>query len=314
MKNKKLESIGKILSLGTLFLSLFFGIFMIAGIPGVYFLTLKSGSMEPALRTGSVVAVRRESQYKIKDVVTYSAEGTNITHRIITVFPEGKYFTKGDANDTRDPYLVGNENIVGKVIFYIPYLGYVTDFLRTKLGIFLTIIIPATLIIITETRNIIFELKKKKVKRSGSIKYAAVFIIFCFSLQGSGKIPLTTSAYFLSKSSMENSYQMQNYLLDFYFNSDKNAVGFKILGVSDVTQIKYSITYKRAGDITVGMDGTINNPLSENEITKQWLLLGSCSSLGDVCTYDNVISAIELNIILIKPDLTEISLSKSITP
>lgn len=54
------------------------------------------------------------------------------------------------------------ENVIGKLILTIPYIGYIGYFVRTPIGFILLIIIPASLIIIMEIRNIIKELKKTK--------------------------------------------------------------------------------------------------------------------------------------------------------
>jgi len=56
---------------------------------------------------------------------------------------------------------VKKENVTGKVVSTIPYIGYIGYFVRTPIG-FILIIIPATLLIITEIRKIIKELKKSK--------------------------------------------------------------------------------------------------------------------------------------------------------
>lgn len=54
------------------------------------------------------------------------------------------------------------ENVRGKAIFTIPYIGYLGCFVRTPVGLILLITIPASIMIITEIRNIIKELKKTK--------------------------------------------------------------------------------------------------------------------------------------------------------
>ena len=52
------------------------------------------------------------------------------------------------------------ENVIGKVIAVIPLLGYLGYFVRTPIGFTILIIIPATLIIIIEIKNIIKEYRK----------------------------------------------------------------------------------------------------------------------------------------------------------
>ena len=54
------------------------------------------------------------------------------------------------------------ENVIGKVILTIPFIGYIGYFVRTPIGFILLIILPASLIIILEIRNIIKELRKNK--------------------------------------------------------------------------------------------------------------------------------------------------------
>ncbi|MEM2111921.1 MAG: hypothetical protein QXX08_08610 [Candidatus Bathyarchaeia archaeon] len=52
------------------------------------------------------------------------------------------------------------ENIIGKVILVIPLIGYIGYFVRTPIGFTMLIIVPASLIIILEIKNIATTLKK----------------------------------------------------------------------------------------------------------------------------------------------------------
>lgn len=72
------------------------------------------------------------------------------------------FITKGDANEGPDQWIVKKENVIGKVILTIPLVGYLGYFVRTPIGFILLIVIPASLIIIMEIRNIIKEIKKTK--------------------------------------------------------------------------------------------------------------------------------------------------------
>jgi len=123
-----------------------------------------TGSMEPAIPVGSVVVIKPvdPETLKIGDIICFKlSEPTSITHRIINVTTEG-FITKGDANEDPDQWIVKRENVIGKAIFTIPYIGYIGYFVRTPIGFILLIVIPASLIIIIEIRNIIKELKKQK--------------------------------------------------------------------------------------------------------------------------------------------------------
>jgi len=150
-------------------------IFSAFPIPGNYkVLVVKSGSMEPSIHTGSIVTVKPPStgsgqaDYKIGDVITfgpYSKTKAPTTHRIYdmkVVGGEPIYITKGDANNAPDTREIKKEDIVGKVLFSVPYLGYAVDFAKKPIGFALLIIVPAAIIIYDEIRKIFGEIKKKK--------------------------------------------------------------------------------------------------------------------------------------------------------
>lgn len=108
---------------------------------GIYPYIVLSGSMEPAISTGSLVFVQtRELFIETGDVILYETDAGNVTHRVAE-YTAGQYITKGDANKTHDPAPVKEEQIKGKVIFDIPGLGYGVLFLRTPQGICLLLLI-----------------------------------------------------------------------------------------------------------------------------------------------------------------------------
>ena len=119
-----------------------------------------SGSMEPELKVGAVVITRPVDEEEIKtgDIITfYSPLSEQLTsHRVIAT-ESGSSFrfqTKGDANEDADPFTLPAENVVGKVCFHIPYLGYVAQFVKTPLGFLLTLCLPGLIIVVMELRNI----------------------------------------------------------------------------------------------------------------------------------------------------------------
>jgi signal peptidase len=124
--------------------------------------------MEPAIHTGSIVVVKPASDFKIGDVITfgpYSKTKAPTTHRIYEMKVEGGepvYITKGDANNAPDTREIKKEDIVGKVLFSVPFIGYAVDFAKKPIGFALIIIVPATLIIVDEIKKIVREIKKKK--------------------------------------------------------------------------------------------------------------------------------------------------------
>lgn len=133
-------------------------------------LAVLSGSMEPTIHTGSVVLVKPASNYHIGDIITFgeiSKTQTPTTHRISEIRLQAgqpRFITKGDANNAPDLKEVSMSEVKGKVLFSIPYAGFVVNFAKQPIGFLLIIIIPAIVIIIDEARKIYAELKKKKEK------------------------------------------------------------------------------------------------------------------------------------------------------
>jgi signal peptidase len=131
-------------------------------------MVVQSGSMTPAIKMGSVVMVKPVNDYKIGDVITfgpYNKTKAPTTHRIYDIKVEGSqpvYITKGDANNAPDDREITKKDIIGKVLFSIPYLGYAVAFAKKPLGFALIIIVPAAIIILDEVKNIYGEIKKKK--------------------------------------------------------------------------------------------------------------------------------------------------------
>ena len=136
----------------------------------IKFFVVQSGSMEPVIKMGSVVMIKPENDYKVGDIITfgrYSRLKAPTTHRIYQIEDnEGEpfYVTKGDANNAPDFRKIKKSQILGKVVFSIPYVGYAVDFAKKPLGFVLIIIIPAGIIISDEIKKIYEEIKKKKQK------------------------------------------------------------------------------------------------------------------------------------------------------
>jgi len=135
-------------------------------------MTVISGSMQPVIKMGSTVVVKPVSDYKIGDIITfgpYSKTKAPTTHRIYdvkVVDSQPVYITKGDANNAPDAREIRKSDIVGKVLFSVPYMGYAVEFAKKPIGFALIIIVPATVIIYDEAKNIYEEIKnnKKRIK------------------------------------------------------------------------------------------------------------------------------------------------------
>ncbi|MGD6966615.1 signal peptidase I SipW [Rossellomorea vietnamensis] len=164
MSAKKLKEWGSNLVTGVLFIVLIFMVFVVVsskasgGEPQVFGYQLKtvlSGSMEPGIQTGSIIAVKPGGdmeRFVEGDVITYKQEeNVLVTHRVMEVIKSGDqvmYRTKGDNNKTEDLEPVLSQNIVAEYSgFTIPYIGYFMDFTNSKNGAFL-FIIPGILLML----------------------------------------------------------------------------------------------------------------------------------------------------------------------
>jgi len=89
-------------------------------------------------------------------IVTYEYKKELITHRVESIDGE-TLVTKGDAVEDPDPWSVEMSNVRGVYLFKVPYVGYMTSFVQTKLGWFLSIIIPAALLVGWLAKDIVKE-------------------------------------------------------------------------------------------------------------------------------------------------------------
>jgi len=131
----------------------FFSVSANTGLLGNYkSLVVQSGSMENTIMTGDIILIKALPQYNKNDVVTFKEISERIvTHRIIDVQDDSDrkiFITKGDANRSIDNDTVKPEQILGKVIFVVPKIGFLVAFAKSPFGLVILILIPATLLIV----------------------------------------------------------------------------------------------------------------------------------------------------------------------
>jgi len=135
-------------------------------------LVIISGSMRPTYDVGDIVLVALHSPCDIEvgDVIAFIFGGKEVVvHRIYQITKEG-FRTKGDAYINPDPFIVRRESVVGKVVGYIPKLGWVTIVFREGLKSYEGVIgvtLIALLIIIGISMRFMRR-RKFKFKRSGT--------------------------------------------------------------------------------------------------------------------------------------------------
>ena len=98
---------------------------------------IETQSMAPDYPSGTLIYVKETDFEKLEpgDVITYvNPDGNAVTHRITEIDIEDRSLrTKGDANEFEDIMSVTEENIVGKVVFKVPYVGHVSEFLTNAI-------------------------------------------------------------------------------------------------------------------------------------------------------------------------------------
>lgn len=135
-------------------------VLLIPGLFGIRPYVVYSGSMEPEIPTGAVVFTKAgEFSPKKGDIITFHNGDTVVTHRVVKK-EKDIFITKGDANKTEDPVPAEASQIIGRVVFHLPYLGYVIHFLKAR--------IPFAAVCIAACLSVLFDLaytpKKKKIQ------------------------------------------------------------------------------------------------------------------------------------------------------
>lgn len=150
--------------------------------PGVSIYTIVSPSMTPVIKVYDVVVnvkVNDPTDINVGDIITYksaaaNSEGMTITHRVIDVstLPDGtyEYMTQGDNNSEPDSVYVTFDNVIGKEILIIPYLGKVQMLIANQKGWLFLLLIPVSIYLIIEVIKLIdlFSLRKKVNKVVGT--------------------------------------------------------------------------------------------------------------------------------------------------
>lgn len=129
-------------------------------IVGIQPFMVVSGSMEPTIHTGALAYVnKRAVDVEENDIIAFnegSSEKITVIHRVVAANDDGTYTTKGDANTNEDFAPINKDQILGTVIFNIPKLGYVTNFLQSTKGIIAAVILIVIALVssfITDSRE-----------------------------------------------------------------------------------------------------------------------------------------------------------------
>ena len=132
-----------------------------------------SGSMEPEFKTGGLIYTTKKvdpANIEIGDAITFKmSESTIATHRVIDIVDDNgvpKFQTKGDANEAPDANLVPYENVIGRALFDIPYLGLVANYIQNPPGLYFAAAGGVILILLVFMSDMLIE-DDKKTKKKG---------------------------------------------------------------------------------------------------------------------------------------------------
>lgn len=141
-----------------------------------------SHPFSPTLHVGDLIIVQgidpeniKAAPYPDGDIIVFyksEAGGELIVHRAIDKDERGGelYFqTQGDGNPGPDVTWVSEDNVVGKVVLRIPWIGHFALFLHNSSGIFIILFLILILIII---EFVIPEFTSKKAERKERVEEA----------------------------------------------------------------------------------------------------------------------------------------------
>ncbi len=247
------------------------------------------------------------------DIISFETKSSaSVTHRVYEIQNNNNtltFITKGDANNIPDIDPVSVEQIKGKVIFIIPYIGYLYLWIKQPIGFLLLIITPALYIIVSE-----IIVAKKLIEREAIKKYNKqhpvtphLIIIGLLSIALSFLSAKKTISYFSSglvlsgnifstgKWSTDDPPAADDPTAILTISSDGHTATFTVTNTSSFDQISYTLTYD-TDTKTQGLMGTIAIN-GNNIITKDGLTLGTCST-GGTCTYDTGVNNVTLSVAL----------------
>jgi signal peptidase len=143
---------------------------------GYTYAVVKSGSMEPAFKPGSVIVLDAvpPDWVGLGDVISFTAPGRNqdeiVTHRVVAIFNDAgrlRFQTKGDANEEADGRLVESSAVRGRVVLNLPLVGKLAPIAQKEGLFFGVVLVCGSLLIVMEAANIFRELRGSQTPRAG---------------------------------------------------------------------------------------------------------------------------------------------------
>ena len=137
------------------------------------FYVVASGSMIPELKVYDVLIVQGHEPFddiQISDIIVFNRPSDHdrvIVHRVVSVIDDDPKTlrTKGDANPASIPgtdFPITEEEYIGKVVYTLPQVGYVTQLLKPPINYVIIVIVIGVMIVKQMA-------KKKKQKETTSL-------------------------------------------------------------------------------------------------------------------------------------------------
>ena len=123
-------------------IALFVIVMLTSGLFTYQALTIGSGSMSPKIEKGDIVILKKVKKSELKtinkgDVLVYNHDDKIIVHRVVEILNangQTSFITKGDNNDTKDSWVIKEDEVIGTVKLKIKYLGMPTVALNELLN------------------------------------------------------------------------------------------------------------------------------------------------------------------------------------
>jgi len=136
-------------------------------------LAVASGSMVPTLNVGDLIVVQGGlnvndviAEYETGDIVVFHKPRNPdelIVHRAVESKSDG-LVTKGDHNSSPDYWTVTDEELVGKVVSIVPYVGWIPLKVHEPIGMAIILLVIVVLILLEFV--IPAAMEKTKAKKS----------------------------------------------------------------------------------------------------------------------------------------------------
>lgn len=112
------------LLLGIVITTLILSLHAYPALTGKQVMKIETGSMQPTINPGQYILVQTGKQPKMKQIATFTRNGTPVTHRVVGKTIDNKYVFKGDSNKQADTQKVDEKEIIGTVTNMYPKYTY----------------------------------------------------------------------------------------------------------------------------------------------------------------------------------------------